>query len=482
MPMRSGDGPPDALLPPWDAVPDETAGPRAVLAPREAGGAADAPAFKVRTVSEVARALRDRVRSDEAMRNLWVEGEVSRYTVSTAGHAYFTLKDARAQLQCVWFRDERLRSPFQPSPGLAVVAHGRMDVFEAQGAVQLYVESMQPAGFGNLALRFEETKARLAAEGLFDIARKRPLPLRPRVIALVTSPTGAVRHDVCNVLARRWPLTRVLLVPCLVQGAGAPGSIVAALRALEAYVQDEAAAGREAEAPSLTILARGGGSPEDLWAFNDERVVRAVAAHLLPVVAGIGHETDVTLADFVADVRAPTPSAAAELVVPERIEMALGARALGRRADVAVARQTGAARRALDNEARVLARVEPTAQLASSRERVGLLLDRVTRVVGRRLEADRRAVSVLAARPDRAVAGRLAATASTLASVAASLATLDPDATLRRGYAVVRRTDDGAIVRVPADAPAGERLDITLAGGVLGATSEGRAGEGSDGT
>ena len=300
------------MLPSWDAAPDEPATP----APPALPAAPEPASYRVRTVSEVARALKDRIRSDEALRGLWVEGEVSRYTVSTAGHAYFTLKDARAQLGCVWFRDDRVRSSFQPQAGLAVVVHGRMDVFEAQGAVQLYVESMQPAGFGNLALAFEQTKARLAAEGLFDADRKRPLPLRPPVIALVTSPTGAVRHDVCTVLARRWPLARVVLVPCQVQGNAAPASIVAALRALEAYVADEAAAGREADAPSVTILARGGGSPEDLWAFNDERVVRAVAAHLLPVVAGIGHETDVTLADFAADVRAPTPSAAAELIVP----------------------------------------------------------------------------------------------------------------------------------------------------------------------
>jgi exodeoxyribonuclease VII large subunit len=477
-PMRLDGGPPDALPPPWDAVPDEPTGAGTT---RPAASAPDAPAFHVRTVSEVARALRDRVRSDEAMRNLWVEGEVSRYTVSTAGHAYFTLKDARAQLQCVWFRDDRVRSSFQPSPGLAVVAHGRMDVFESQGAVQLYVESMQPAGFGNLALRFEQTKARLAAEGLFDAARKRALPIRPRVIALVTSPTGAVRHDVCNVLARRWPLARVLLVPCQVQGPGAPGSIAAALRALQAYVQDEAAAGREADAPSLTILARGGGSPEDLWAFNEERVVRAVAAHLLPVVAGIGHETDVTLTDFAADVRAPTPSAAAELVVPDRIEIAVAARALGRRADAAVTRRVAAARRALDSEARVLVRVEPTAQLATSRERVGLLLDRATRVVTRRLDGDRRMVATLAARPGRVVRGRLSSSSSALAAVSASLAALDPDATLRRGYAIVRRSADGAILRVPTDAPAGERLHIALAGGALGATSEGPASEGTDG-
>jgi len=457
-------------LPPWDAVPDDDL--RAPAVP-------EAPAYRVRSVTEVARALKDRVRSDEALRNLWVEGEVSRYTVSTAGHAYFTLKDARSQLQCVWFRDERLRSSFQPQAGLAVVAHGRMDVFEAQGAVQLYVESMQPAGFGNLALAFEQTKARLAAEGLFDADRKRPLPLRPPVIALVTSPTGAVRHDVCTVLARRWPLARVLLVPCQVQGSAAPASIVAALRALEAWVSDEAAAGRAADAPSVTILARGGGSPEDLWAFNDERVVRAVAAHLLPVVAGVGHETDVTLADFAADVRAPTPSAAAELIVPDRVEVARGVRALGLRADTAATRWTGAARRALDAEIRVLGQVEPTAQLASNRERVGLALDRATRVVEARLAGDRRGLALLAARPGRVVEARLAAAASSLAAHTASLVALNPDATLRRGYAIVRRSADGAILRDPAGAAAGEALQISLAAGVLAATSDGPVGEGS---
>ena len=176
----------------------------------------------VKTVSEVSRAIRERVRADDGLRDLWVEGEVGRVTVSTAGHAYFALKDARAQLQCVWFRDERVRSAFQPQTGLQVIVHGRMDVFEPQGALQLYVDSLQPSGFGNLAIRFEQLKARLSEEGLFDAARKRPLPDRPRVIAVVTSPTGAVWRDVCNVLARRWPLARVLLVACQVQGDGAP--------------------------------------------------------------------------------------------------------------------------------------------------------------------------------------------------------------------------------------------------------------------
>ena len=304
----------DGLLPPWDANPDEPVRDRRPAVPGGTFG------VNVKSVSEVTRAIRERVRGDDGLRDLWVEGEVGRVTVSTAGHAYFAIKDARAQLQCVWFRDDRARSAFQPQTGLQVVVHGRMDVFEPQGALQLYVESLQPSGFGDLAVRFEQTKARLSAEGLFDAARKRPLPDRPAVIAVVTSPTGAVWRDVCNVLARRWPLSRVVLVACKVQGEAAPASIVSALRRLERWIGEAEADGRPGDAPAVTILARGGGSLEDLWSFNDERVVRAIVAHPVPVVCGVGHEVDVTLADFAADVRAPTPSAAAELVVPDRAD------------------------------------------------------------------------------------------------------------------------------------------------------------------
>ena len=204
--MSPGAEPPDWLLPPGTRSRRSRGRFR-----RTACGAGGTFGLRVRTVSEVSRAIRERVRSDEGLRDLWVEGEVGRVTVSTAGHAYFTLKDARAQLQCVWFRDERVRSPFQPQTGLQVVAHGRMDLFEPQGALQLYVETLQPSGFGNLAVRFEQTKARLAAEGLFDAARKRPLPARPRTIAVVTSPTGAVWRDIVQRAG-----------PSLAAGAGGP--------------------------------------------------------------------------------------------------------------------------------------------------------------------------------------------------------------------------------------------------------------------
>ena len=221
-------------------------------------------------VSEVTRAIRGAVRSDPRLADLWVEGEIGRVTISSAGHAYFALKDERNQLQCVWFRDDRFRSAFEAQAGLRVVAHGRIDLFEPQGALQLYVESIQPAGLGDLTLRFEALKARLAAEGLFDAARKRPLPhVRRRSRSSRVRPARSGRTSATS-SARRWPLTRVVLVAAQVQGDAAPASLVGALRKVERYAAASIAAGRPDEAPSVTILARGGGSLEDLWAFNDE--------------------------------------------------------------------------------------------------------------------------------------------------------------------------------------------------------------------
>ena len=309
--------PPDWALPSWDSIIEGSA-PGIPATQRDRSTAPGAFGVRVLGVSEATRAIRDAVRSDPRLGDLWVEGEISRVTISSAGHAYFALKDERSQLQCVWFRDDRVRSAFEAQTGLRVVAHGRMDLYEPNGGLQLYVDSIQPAGVGDLALRFEALKARLAAEGLFDSARKRRLPPRPATIAVITSPTGVVWKDICNVLGRRWPLARVVLVAAQVQGEAAPASLLNAFRRLEAYVARLTAEGRAEDAPTVTILARGGGSLEDLWAFNDERVVRAVVAHPLPVVTGVGHESDVTLADFAADVRAPTPSAAAEIVVPDR--------------------------------------------------------------------------------------------------------------------------------------------------------------------
>jgi exodeoxyribonuclease VII large subunit len=449
---------------------------------------------RIRTVSEVTRSIRDVVRAEEALRDVWVEGEVGRVTISTAGHAYFTLKDQRNQLQCVWFRDDRIRSAFEAQAGLRVVAHGRVDLYEPTGALQLYVDALQPAGFGDLALRFEALKARLAEEGLFDASRKRQLPPRPSVIAVVTSPSGAVWRDICHVLARRWPLARVVLVAAKVQGEDAPASIVHALSRVERWIDACEADARPQDAPAVTIVARGGGSIEDLWAFNDERVVRAVVAHRVPVVAGIGHEVDVTLTDFAADVRAPTPSAAAELVVPDRADLAAALRGAGRRLDAAIARGVGSASREVAEERRALDRLHPSMRLVAARERSGLLLDRATRAVTDRLARDRRAVerSAARARPTLAMRmarerGRLRAvpplavlasrhvarSRSALMTAGAALAVLGPGATLDRGYAIVRRATDGAIVRAPAEAPSGTPITVRVAQGELAATVDG---------
>jgi exodeoxyribonuclease VII large subunit len=425
--------------------------------------------LKILNVSEVTRAIRDAVRADERLRDVWVEGEVGRVTVSSAGHAYFSLKDERSAVQCVWFRDERVRSAFQPQAGLRIVVHGRVDLFEPQGALQLYVESIQPAGFGDLTLRVEALKARLPQEGLFDSARKRPLPSRPTTIAVVTSPTGVVWRDIGNVLARRWPLAEVVLVACQVQGEEAPASIVSAFRRLERWIDQCRAGGRPESAPQVTILARGGGSLEDLWSFNDERVVRAVVAHTVPVVCGVGHEVDVTLADFAADVRAPTPSAAAELVVPDRAEWEKAFRRAADRIGVAAERVLAATRRDLDAERRALARLDPFAQLATSRERVGLLLDRAVRAASSALSSRRAAIDGSRVAIPQLALGRVGASRTALDGAAAALAVLDPQATLDRGYAIVRRATDGRIVRDAADAPPATRLTIRVARGDVAA-------------
>ncbi|MCU0483781.1 MAG: exodeoxyribonuclease VII large subunit [Chloroflexi bacterium] len=482
--------PPSWALPAWDAVePDLDRSPSpGSPAPSQPGLPADlvagppgahrsAPAgtfgLRILGVSEVTAAVRDRLRADGRLADLWVEGEVGRVTVSAAGHAYFTLKDERSQLACVFFRDDRLACPFEPRTGLRVVAHGRLDVFEPQGVYQLYVGSVQPAGLGDLGLRFEATKARLAAEGLFERARKRPLPARPATIGLVTSASGAAIHDVRRVLARRWPLATLVVATSLVQGEGAAATIVAALDRLARFGTAARASGADQEAPAVVIVARGGGSLEDLWPFNEEAVVRAIAAHPVPVVTGIGHETDVTLADFAADLRAPTPSAAAELVVPDRAELGVGLAARRRRLDEVTSGILAASGARVLAERRLLARLEPAVRLADARERAGRLLDRGNRAVTDRLRAAGGAVGQAGLRLGPALAAQIETRRGALRVASAGLAALGPGATLGRGYAIVRRADDGRVVREPGDAPVGAPLSLRLAKGTIAARSEG---------
>ena len=418
------------------------------------------------SVAELTSLVKGTLRSAPKLRDVWVEGEVGQVSISAAGHCYFTLKDERAQLRCVVFRDERLMMPFEARTGLRLVAHGHLDVFEPQGTYQLYVESLQPSGFGDLALRFEALKAKLASEGLFEQSRKRPLPQYPLTIGVVTSLSGAVLHDIRRVLARRWPVATVVVSACQVQGNGAANTIVAALRRVSRWTDPQTGS-----ATDVVILARGGGSLEDLWPFNDEAVVRAIAAHPCPIVVGVGHETDVTLAEFAADVRAATPSVAAELIVPSRIEERA-------RLDTYSARMRGATSRALTdrrqqltNEVRALDSLRPDAILAAEREKVGLLLDRAARVIQRRLENDRTALSRQAEMLPGLVAGRLALARAELGRQSAALSALSPYATLERGYSIVRGPD-GVVLRDPNKVKRGDAINVRLQHGELGARVE----------
>lgn len=281
-----------------------------------------ATVFTVREVTAYIKRLFD---SDEVLQDVIVRGEVSNFRAHRSGHLYFTLKDEDAALDCVCFRNVAAGLDFEIKDGMQLVAAGRITVYEKQGRYQLIAEHLRPDGLGALYLAFERLKAKLEAEGLFDPSRKRPLPAFPRCIALVTSPTGAAVEDMKNIISRRYPLARIIVFPTLVQGEDAPASIVASLEAANSH-----------EAVDVIIVGRGGGSIEDLWAFNDERVARAIFASRKPVVSAVGHETDVTIADLVADLRAPTPSAAAELVVPEVGELLGRVEALARHARTAL--------------------------------------------------------------------------------------------------------------------------------------------------
>jgi exodeoxyribonuclease VII large subunit len=428
--------------------------------------AQQAAALPILSVADLTRIVKTTLQASPRLRGVWVEGEVGQVSISAAGHCYFTLKDEKAQLRCVIFRDDRLVMPFEARTGLRLVAHGNIDVFEPQGTYQLYVRSIQPSGFGDLALRFEALKAKLAAEGLFETARKRPLPPAPQIIGVVTSLSGAVLHDIRRVLARRWPLARVVVSACQVQGQGAAATIVAALRRVARWTDE--GTGRT---PDVVILARGGGSLEDLWPFNDEAVVRAVAAHPCPIVVGVGHETDVTLAEFAADVRAATPSVAAELVVPSRSDELAKAAGLTQRLHGAGGRALSDRRQLLNTERRALESHHPRAQLAAERERIGLLLDRAARVLGRRLEADANALARAAEALPALLARRIGIERAVLAEGAASLAVLSPYATLERGYSIVRGPD-GAVLRDAGRVRAGDPVSVRLQRGELDARVE----------
>jgi exodeoxyribonuclease VII large subunit len=424
-----------------------------------------AASLPILSVGDLTALVKNTLRSQPRLREVWVEGEVGQVSISAAGHCYFTLKDERAQLKCVIFRDDRMTMPFDARTGLRLVAQGSIDVFDAQGVYQLYVRSIQPSGFGDLAIQFEALKAKLAAEGLFAQERKRKLPPMPQNIGVVTSLSGAVLHDIRRVLARRWPMARVVVSACQVQGQGAAATIVAALRRVSRWTDET---GR---ATDVVILARGGGSLEDLWPFNDESVVRAVAAHPCPIVVGVGHETDVTLSEFAADVRAPTPSVAAELVVPARVDELARVNQVGARLNGALNQTLVRLREQLTTETRALEARHPQAQITADRERVGVLLDRGARLVARRLEVERGLLERFAGDLPAAVAGGIAIARAELARESAALNALSPYATLERGYSIVRGAD-GAVLTDATKAKQGDAINVRLQRGEIGARVE----------
>ena len=362
--------------------------------------------MKIHSVAEATRYLRELLEADSLLADIWVSGEVSNLTESAAGHLYFTLKDETSQLRCVFFRP---KLAITLENGAAVITHGRISIYEVSGALQLYVDLVQLEGVGILHLEFERLKVKLEEEGLFEPARKRSLPLFPKRIGVVTSPTGAVFYDIASIIGRRYPLVELVLSPSLVQGDGAVDGIVQALQALN-----------DMEDIDMVILARGGGSLEDLWAFNEEKVARAIYASKAPVISGVGHDTDFTIADFVADVRAPTPSAAAELAVPDCAELEAHIQSLTKTLRIDVTRYLDRYRQRTDELTRA-ASVYLGNSLTISREKLR----------GRELE----------------------------------LASLSPLATLSRGYALVQQSTTGEVVSHIDQVQRGDAIDIKVSDG-----------------
>ncbi len=387
------------------------------------------------TVTRLTQYLRRLLETDDALQDIWVQGEISNFSRPASGHFYFTLKDSGAALRCVMWRSDARRVNFALQDGQAVEAHGRIGIYEPGGQYQLYVDIVRPAGEGALYQEFLRLKALLEAEGLFDPARKRLLPQLPRLIGIVTSPTGAALRDMLNTLRRRLLLVEVVLAPSPVQGEEAPPALVAALRDLDRFVH-----------PDVILLARGGGSIEDLWAFNDERVVRAVAASGSPVITGVGHETDFTLVDFASDLRAPTPTAAAELATP------LTTLDLSAALQADLARLNDLLRRELFGRSQLLAAAlqglhfyTPARRLLTERQRLDELSRQMTRALGHRLSLEHAHVN----------------------GARQQLESLNPLGVLRRGYAVVTRREDGRLVYTAKQAPAGSDLHVHLAEGAL---------------
>ena len=411
------------------------------------------------TVSQLNTYIKSVFDQDYRLRNILVTGEISNFTEARSGHLYMTLKDDKSALKAVMFRGSAVRLKFRPENGMKVIAFGSVSVYEAGGQYQMYLSDLQPDGLGSLNLAFEQLKEKLAKEGLFDPARKKPLPVYPKRIGVVTSPTAAAFQDICNVLRRRWPMAEVVLSPTLVQGVEAPAQIASALQLLDRAGVD------------VIIAARGGGSMEDLWAFNDEAVARTVAACETPVVSGVGHETDFTIIDFVSDLRAPTPSAAAELCTPDWFEESDRVLAFGNHMRSLLQNRLNGERTRLQNleTSNVLRSFDSLVN--EKRLKIDQLTERMGRYVAEQTRREGMRLDRAAIRLDHAMTDRVNAQRSRLAKAAAKMEAFDPFAVLARGYSIAE-TDGGKLVKTTGDVQPNDKLHVRVSDGTVHAVVE----------
>ena len=405
-------------------------------------------------VSDLNEYVRRSLAADPMLRSLRIRGEISNFKAHSSGHWYFTLKDDQARIACVMFRQNAMRMSLRPRDGMAVVLSGSVSLYTQSGTYQFYAENMRPDGVGGLYQQFEALKARLAAEGLFDAARKKLLPLRPKKIAVVTSRTGAVLQDIRRVSAARDPGVPLVLLPVQVQGEGAAEDIAAAIR-------------RAGTLPGVEVIiaGRGGGSMEDLWAFNEEIVARAIADSPIPVISAVGHETDYTIADFVADVRAATPSNAAELAVPDRAELLEGLRMVRRHLTKAMDAMLTDKSRQVAYLARRLTAASPEMRLREAAHRLEQCRDRLDRAVERPLTEAAPRLSLMRIRLDHAMDGTLERQGQRLSRDRARLETLDPRRVLERGYALV--TDGDRVIATRDAAMRSPRMTLHFRDGAV---------------
>ena len=390
-------------------------------------------AQNVVSVSQLNEYIRGKLDGDALLSGIAVRGELSNYKVYPSGHHYFTLKDEASSLKCVMFKSSAVRLRFRPENGMKVIAMGKISVYPRDGVYQLYCASMAMDGIGDLYAAFEQLKAKLSAQGLFDPAHKKPLPKYPGTIGIVTSSAGAAVHDMLRILRKRYPLTRVLLLPVRVQGAEAPGEIAAAIRYANHY-----------QLADLLIVGRGGGSIEDLWAFNDEQVAHAIYDSRIPVISAVGHEPDVTISDYVADLRAATPSNAAELAVPDQDALRQNLDSMCMAMTTALTRQVKAARQHLQVLSGSPALQSPTGYLEQRRKSLELLQNRLVSAETRTVERKNRQFIELTSKLDA----------------------MSPLKVLTRGYALVRR-EDGTVLKSVRQIEPGDRIKVSLSDGSL---------------